>query len=211
MPVSARTGGTTSTANSAPGGTTCAGRRRTAGDRGARRSQGVRTAVRHLEGRTWRSRRGGPDHLGGGRLLWPHARQPLANPRCGAARRLVLRRREARCVISAMVAAPGGAFRVFSTHFGLRARERRWQAARLADQVAQIGGPVLAVGDFNEWSWRGAVDRALHQSCPAGRGSAPTRPGDPRSRSTASTAGRQPCWGRAGPTWRPARHRIIWP
>jgi endonuclease/exonuclease/phosphatase family metal-dependent hydrolase len=81
-------------------------------------------------------------------------------------------RREARCVISAMVAAPGGAFRVFSTHFGLRARERRWQAARLADRVAQIGGPVLAIGDFNEWSWRGAVDRAL----------APILPGRTRQR-----------------------------
>jgi endonuclease/exonuclease/phosphatase family metal-dependent hydrolase len=69
--------------------------------------------------------------------------------------------REPRYVIAAKVVAPGGALPVFSTHFGLRIWERRRQATRLAQLVAQIDGPVLAIGDFNEWGWRGAVNRAL--------------------------------------------------
>ena len=82
-------------------------------------------------------------------------------------------RREPRSVISATVAAPRGALRIFSTHFGLRIRERQWQAVRLANLVAPIDGPVLVMGDFNEWAWRGAVDRAL----------APILPGRTRHRS----------------------------
>jgi endonuclease/exonuclease/phosphatase family metal-dependent hydrolase len=70
-------------------------------------------------------------------------------------------RREPRCAISAEVAAPAGVLRVFSTHFGLQFRERRWQSVRLANLVAQVEGPVLVAGDFNEWGWRGAVGRAL--------------------------------------------------
>lgn len=70
-------------------------------------------------------------------------------------------RREPRCVISATVATPRGALRFFATHFGLRIRERQRQALGLAKLVAQIDGPVVVMGDFNEWAWRGAVDRAL--------------------------------------------------
>ena len=69
--------------------------------------------------------------------------------------------REPRAVISAVLDLAGGPLHVFSAHFGLQGRERRHQARILAGLARQVEGPALAMGDFNEWSWRGAVDRAF--------------------------------------------------
>ena len=74
---------------------------------------------------------------------------------------------EPRFVIAAEVATPAGAIQMLSTHLGLRMRERSWQASQLANVVAGLCGPVVAIGDFNEWNWRGVVDRALAPLLPA--------------------------------------------
>jgi endonuclease/exonuclease/phosphatase family metal-dependent hydrolase len=41
--------------------------------------------------------------------------------------------------------------RVIATHFGLRRRERHWQARTLAGLLALSTGPSLLLGDVNEW------------------------------------------------------------
>ncbi|MCK8782786.1 endonuclease/exonuclease/phosphatase family protein [Roseomonas sp. NAR14] len=81
--------------------------------------------------------------------------------------------REPRAAIAATVATPGGPLHVLAAHLGLRAPERRFQAARLAALAAAAPDPVIALGDFNEWAWRGVVQRSL----------APVLPGRTRLRS----------------------------
>jgi len=75
--------------------------------------------------------------------------------------------REPRCAIVATILSPAGPLRVLSAHFGLRMRERRWQAARLGRLARDTPDPVLALGDFNEWAWRGAVHRAFARVFPS--------------------------------------------
>jgi endonuclease/exonuclease/phosphatase family metal-dependent hydrolase len=75
--------------------------------------------------------------------------------------------REKRAVIAAEIATPAGPLGVLATHFGLAAAERRHQAAALARLAAEHAGPLVALGDFNEWIWRGAVHRALAAVLPA--------------------------------------------
>ncbi|MDB5370702.1 MAG: endonuclease [Roseomonas sp.] len=75
--------------------------------------------------------------------------------------------REPRIAIEAVIATPEGALRVVATHLGLRRRERQYQAARLAALVTRLKGPLVVLGDFNEWSWRGPVWRALSAQMPA--------------------------------------------
>lgn len=75
--------------------------------------------------------------------------------------------REPRGGIDADVAWPGAthgeALRVIVTHFGLRAWERRRQAACLMRHIGDCDGgrPVLLMGDFNEWVRFGPVSRSL--------------------------------------------------
>ena len=72
-------------------------------------------------------------------------------------------RREPRAVLSAKVIVDGVDLRCLVTHFGLRARERDHQARHLLEQVGT--GPVVVMGDFNEWRPRAAtmarIDAAL--------------------------------------------------
>lgn len=75
--------------------------------------------------------------------------------------------REPRMAISVRVRTPGGYLGVVSTHLGLRWRERQHQAARLAALVRRLHGPLVVMGDFNDWSWRGPVWRALSPLLPA--------------------------------------------
>ncbi|MFD1110266.1 endonuclease/exonuclease/phosphatase family protein [Pseudoroseomonas ludipueritiae] len=75
--------------------------------------------------------------------------------------------REPRVAIEAKIATPAGALRVISTHLGLRQRERYTQATRLATLVRRLEGPLVVLGDFNEWGWRGPVFRALAAQMPA--------------------------------------------
>lgn len=74
--------------------------------------------------------------------------------------------REPRVAIDARIATPAGELRVVCTHLGLRPRERQQQAAKLAALVRQGSGPMVVMGDFNEWSWRGPVWRALARPMP---------------------------------------------
>ncbi len=79
--------------------------------------------------------------------------------------------RETRTAITARIAAPGGTLRVLATHLGLGWGERRGQAARLGALVRGMPeGPMVALGDFNDWTPRGAVDRALSATLPARTG-----------------------------------------
>ncbi|MGY6411534.1 MAG: endonuclease/exonuclease/phosphatase family protein [Alkalilacustris sp.] len=88
------------------------------------------------------------DHRGhyGNMLL---TRLPLR----GATRlRLRTSRREPRGAIEAVLDYCGAPLRVLVTHLGLGLRERRVQAAQLARRVARGGdGPVLLLGDLNDW------------------------------------------------------------
>lgn len=75
--------------------------------------------------------------------------------------------REPRMAISVRVRTPAGHLGVIATHLGLRWRERRHQAARLAALARRLPGPLVVMGDFNDWSWRGPVWRALSPVMPA--------------------------------------------
>jgi endonuclease/exonuclease/phosphatase family metal-dependent hydrolase len=77
------------------------------------------------------------------------------------------RKREPRVAIEATLATPGGRLHVVSTHLGLRLGERRQQAQRLAAVIRRLQGPLVVMGDFNEWSWRGPVWRNLSRQMPA--------------------------------------------
>jgi endonuclease/exonuclease/phosphatase family metal-dependent hydrolase len=71
--------------------------------------------------------------------------------------------REPRGALDVDVSLGDREIRVVATHFGLRARERRDQVARL---VAALGDDrdamLIVLGDFNEWRPGTAVLRALH-------------------------------------------------
>ncbi|MFC0409622.1 endonuclease/exonuclease/phosphatase family protein [Roseomonas elaeocarpi] len=97
----------------------------------------------------------GPDGAYGHMLIsrWPITDAAVHDISCPG--------REPRAAIAATVQAPGGPLRVIAAHFGLRGGERRFQATKLAALAKATDLPVLAMGDFNEWSWRGAVDGAL--------------------------------------------------
>jgi endonuclease/exonuclease/phosphatase family metal-dependent hydrolase len=69
--------------------------------------------------------------------------------------------REPRVAIEATIATPSGALHVVATHLGLRTRERQQQALRLAALIRRLEGPLVVLGDFNEWVWHGPVRRAL--------------------------------------------------
>ena len=107
-------------------------------------------------------RRGDPDH-DYGHLLW--SRWPLAGERV---RRLPGGRIEARGVIDAVSLTPAGPLRVLSTHLGLVPADRRRQAAFIAGLLGDEGGavPAIALGDFNDWRMRGAVQTLLGPRLP---------------------------------------------
>lgn len=60
---------------------------------------------------------------------------------------------EPRGALTVRIAAGGGApFLIVAAHLGLRRTDRRVQWARIVDAMrAEAPGPVLAIGDFNEW------------------------------------------------------------
>ncbi|ONG56140.1 endonuclease [Pseudoroseomonas deserti] len=80
---------------------------------------------------------------------------------------LSVERREPRSAILARIETPSGELGVMATHLGLRWRERQRQARRLAALVRAQEGPLVVMGDFNDWSWRGPVWRALSPLLPA--------------------------------------------
>jgi endonuclease/exonuclease/phosphatase family metal-dependent hydrolase len=82
--------------------------------------------------------------------------------------------REARFAIEAALDTPLGRLNVIAAHLGLRVGECRQQTERLAKIVGSITGPLVVVGDFNDW--HGHVrhtflpllpDRSRHKTFPA--------------------------------------------
>ena len=71
------------------------------------------------------------------------------------------RTREKRLAIAAQVETPAGPLRVVATHLGLNIFERRSQAATLGRLIGAVDVPTLALGDFNDWIWPGAVQRCV--------------------------------------------------
>lgn len=71
--------------------------------------------------------------------------------------------REPRGALDVVVEHSGEAFRVVATHLGLRASERRRQAARLARHIGERDArlPLVLVGDLNDWTPWGTQLRAL--------------------------------------------------
>ncbi|KAA2215204.1 endonuclease/exonuclease/phosphatase family protein [Teichococcus oryzae] len=78
--------------------------------------------------------------------------------------------REPRTAITARVRTPYGFLSVIATHLGLKQRERQAQANRLARLVRNMPGPLIVMGDFNDWTWRGPVWRSLSPLLPARTG-----------------------------------------
>lgn len=97
-----------------------------------------------------------------GHLLW--SRWPLD---AAAVRSLPGGRIEPRAVIDATVRTPRGPLRVLAAHFGLVPADRRRQSACVAALCEAAGGPVLTLGDFNDWRLAGgAVHRLIGGTLP---------------------------------------------
>jgi len=82
--------------------------------------------------------------------------------------------REARFAIEAALDTPRGRLTVIAAHLGLRAGEGRQQIERLSKIIGTVSGPLVVVGDFNDW--HGHVrrtllpllpDRSRHKTFPA--------------------------------------------
>ena len=69
--------------------------------------------------------------------------------------------RERRAVIETTVETPFGDLHVVAVHLGLSFRERRHQAGLLVDVARNGAAHSVVLGDFNDWVWRGSVQRAL--------------------------------------------------
>ena len=61
------------------------------------------------------------------------------------------RKREPRGVIEAGVLTDIGEVTVFASHFGLRRKERSYQAQKVADIASDTSGMKIFMGDTNEW------------------------------------------------------------
>jgi endonuclease/exonuclease/phosphatase family metal-dependent hydrolase len=79
---------------------------------------------------------------------------------------LSMRRREPRTAIEADIATPAGPLHLAAVHLGLWPGERRVQGAKLARMARSGAGPMVMLGDFNEWSPKGPVRRMLASLLP---------------------------------------------
>lgn len=77
---------------------------------------------------------------------------------------LSIQGREARFAIETALDTPLGRLTIIATHLGLRAGEGRQQIERLGKIIETIDGPMVAVGDFNDW--HGHVRHTLHPLLP---------------------------------------------
>ncbi|BCJ91965.1 endonuclease [Terrihabitans soli] len=75
--------------------------------------------------------------------------------------------REPRRAIEAEIDTPAGRVLVFASHFGLTFGERRKQAETVARLAAKSRHPAIVLGDFNDWTRHGAVQKALSGGFPA--------------------------------------------
>ena len=74
--------------------------------------------------------------------------------------------REPRGAIDVRLRTPAGALRVVATHLGLRLSERHRQVGLLLDRLRDESGPLLLMGDFNEWLPGLGVIPRIHQQFP---------------------------------------------
>jgi endonuclease/exonuclease/phosphatase family metal-dependent hydrolase len=79
---------------------------------------------------------------------------------------LSVSRREPRLAIQTDIATPYGPLHLAAVHLGLSLYERRAQAVALATIATTAHETAVLLGDFNEWTARGAVGRALAQLFP---------------------------------------------
>lgn len=101
-------------------------------------------------------RKGDADH-DYGHLLW--SRWPFVG---ADVRRLPGGRVEPRGVIDAVSLTPLGPLRILAAHLGLMPADRRRQAAFIAGLTGEgAASPTIALGDFNDWRRRGAVQALL--------------------------------------------------
>jgi endonuclease/exonuclease/phosphatase family metal-dependent hydrolase len=75
--------------------------------------------------------------------------------------------REPRRAIEAEVHSPFGPLRMAAVHLGLTFRERQTQTQTLVDIASRSPMTTVMAGDFNDWIWRGSVQKAVHQVLPA--------------------------------------------
>ncbi len=79
---------------------------------------------------------------------------------------ILYRAREPRGVVDVSLDIAGQRLRVMVTHFGLSLRERRFQANRLGELIAQAAPePVLLLGDLNDWIWGSPTIAPLLSAC----------------------------------------------
>jgi len=75
---------------------------------------------------------------------------------------LSMERREPRGALATTIDIEGVELHVLSTHLGLRLGERRFQVARILEQIDSLGPAFVAVlGDFNDWLPGRSVVHAL--------------------------------------------------
>lgn len=75
--------------------------------------------------------------------------------------------REPRRAIEAEIDTPNGRVHVVASHFGLTFGERRKQAAMVAALAARTSHPAIVLGDFNDWTRHGAVQKVMAETFPA--------------------------------------------
>ncbi len=74
--------------------------------------------------------------------------------------------REPRRAIEAEIETPSGRVHVFASHFGLTFDERRKQAERIATLASRSPHPAIVLGDFNDWTRHGAVQKVFAATFP---------------------------------------------
>ena len=90
---------------------------------------------------------------------WPFVKKTLHDISFG--------RREPRAAIEALVETPDGPLHILAAHLGLRIRERQHQLLALERLCLPDNAPSVLLGDFNDWVWRGKVQKHLSQLMPA--------------------------------------------
>ncbi|MGH6924524.1 MAG: endonuclease/exonuclease/phosphatase family protein [Propylenella sp.] len=90
---------------------------------------------------------------------WPIVREALHD--------ISLPGREPRAAIECVIDTPYGALHVVAAHLGLSLQERDRQARLLRKLAQSAPNRTIVLGDFNDWIWRGSVQRALAKTLPA--------------------------------------------
>jgi endonuclease/exonuclease/phosphatase family metal-dependent hydrolase len=90
---------------------------------------------------------------------WPFTKKALHDISFG--------KRERRAAIEAVVETPDGPLHILAAHLGLRIGERQHQLLALEQLCVPDYGASVLLGDFNDWVWRGKVQKHLARLMPA--------------------------------------------